>query len=217
MQLYQEKDKEYFRQIRKELIALIEGKDNRILEIGCAEGQTGAELKRQGKAKEIIGIELVEEAARVARQYLDQVIVGDIEKLELPFPQEHFDYILMGDVLEHLIDPWSCLKKLRPYLKKEGRLVASIPNVNHIRVIFDLIVRDRWEYQGGGGLLDKTHLRFFTNKSIRAIFEDCGYHIVQIDRVSTPRKWVKVLNSASLGIFKRFLTYQFLMVARKSL
>lgn len=118
--------------------------------------------------------------------------------------------------MEHLIDPWQCLKRLKEYLKPGGSVIASIPNVNPWRVLKDFILYDKWEYVTAG-TLDRTHLRFFTNKSIKAMFEECGYRIVHRARVSTLRIWVKALNIASLGMLKRFLTYQFLVVARKSL
>lgn len=214
MELYQEKDRQYFTWVRQELINLVQGRDNVILDIGCGEGETGYELKRQGKAKEVIGIELVEEAARHAQEKLDRVIVGDIEKLELPLAKEHFDYILMGDVLEHLIDPWQCLKSLKDYLKPGGSVIASIPNVNHVKVIANLIFKGQWEYQNGG-LLDRTHLRFFTRTSIISMLIECGYNLKWLGSISSPRIWVKIVSRLNLGMFNRFLTFQYLIVAQK--
>lgn len=96
MSLRQEKDRQYFSWVRQELINLVNGQDNVVLDLGCGEGETGYELKRQGKAQEVVGIELVEEAANRAKEKLDRVIGGDIEKLGLPFAKEYFDYILRG-------------------------------------------------------------------------------------------------------------------------
>jgi len=214
VQLYQEKDRQYFSGVRSELINLVSGTGNRILEIGCGEGGTSAELKLQGKAIEAVGVELVPEAAEYAKQKLDQVIVGDIEKLNLPFTPERFDYIILGDVLEHLIDPWGCLKKLRNYLKLDGKVVASIPNVNHWRVLKDLILKDKWEYVPAG-TLDRTHLRFFTKKTIKAMFTQGGYKITYLGKNFSPRPWVRLLDRLTLGKLERFLVFQYLVCVEK--
>jgi len=211
--LYQEKDRQYFSWVRQELINLVQGRDNVVLDIGCGEGETGYELKKQGKAMEVIGIELVEEAARHAKNKLDRVIVGDIEKLELPFAKEYFDCILMGDVLEHLIDPWSCLKRLKEYLKPSGSVIASIPNVNHWRVLKNLILHDKWEYVTAG-TLDRTHLRFFTKKTIIRMFTECGYGITYLGKNSSAKPGVRLFDRLTIESFERFLAGQYIVRAR---
>jgi len=210
--LYQEKDRQYFSWVRQELINLVQGRDNIVLDIGCGEGEAGYELKKQGKAREVIGIELVEEAGNRAKEKLDRVIVGDIEKLEIPFPKEYFDYILMGDVLEHLIDPWSCLKRLKEYLKPGGSVIASIPNVNHWRVLKDLILCDKWEYVAAG-TLDRTHLRFYTKKTIIKMFTECGYRITYLGKNFSARPEVRFFDKLTLGKLERFLVFQYLVKA----
>jgi len=212
--LYQEKDRQYFSWARTELINLVEGKDNLVLEIGCGEGETGLELKRQGKAREVAGIELVPEAAKEAAKKLDKVISGDIEKIDIPFPEEYFDYIIAGDVLEHLYDPWECLKKLRKYLKPGGRVVASIPNIAHWRVLKDLIFRDKWEYVQAG-TLDRTHLRFFTKKGIKELFEKGGFEIFYLSNVPSVRAAARLVDMLTLRKLERFLAFQYLVVATK--
>ena len=193
---------------------MVQGRDNIVLDIGCGEGETGYELKRQGKAKEVICIELAEEAARNAKNKLDRVLVGDIEKLELPFAKEYFDYILMGDVLEHLIDPWSCLKRLKEYLKPGGSVIASIPNVNHWRVLNDLILHDRWEYIHAG-TLDRTHLRFFTKKTIVRMFSEYGYKIIYLGKNYSARLDVRLFDRLTLRRLERFLAVQYVVIGRK--
>jgi len=193
---------------------LVQGRDNIVLDIGCGEGETGYELKKQGKAREVIGIELVEKAGNRAKEKLDRVIVGDIEKLELPLAKEHFDYILMGDVLEHLIDPWSCLKRLKEYLKPGGSVIASIPNVNHWRVLKDLILYDKWEYVAAG-TLDRTHLRFFTKKTIVRMFTECGYKIIYLGKNHSARLDVRLFDTLTLRRLERFLAVQYVVVGRK--
>ena len=191
---------------------MVQGRDNIVLDIGCGEGETGYELKKQGKAREVIGIELVEEAGNRAKEKLDRVIVGDIEKLELPFAKERFDYILMGDVLEHLIDPWQCLKRLKEYLKPGGSVIASIPNVNHWRVLKDLILHDKWEYVTAG-TLDRTHLRFFTRKTIARMFSECGYKIIYLGKNYSARPEVRLFDTLTLRRLERFLAVQYVVQA----
>lgn len=108
---YTDKRKEYFGYIRWGIIELIKQGDNIILDIGCGDGSTGRVLKKEGKAKEIIGIELNPVAVQKAKVELDKVILGNIEILQVPFEEGYFDYIILGDVLEHLYDPGNVLKK----------------------------------------------------------------------------------------------------------
>ncbi len=121
----------------------------------------------------------------------------------------------MGDVIEHLVDPWSMLKKITRFLSSDGYLIASIPNINHWRVIADLILFDKWEYQKAG-ILDKGHLRFFTQKTIMAMFNQSGYTVKSIRAVRSERTGPKLLNLLSFGLFKKFLTWHYLIKARKT-
>jgi 2-polyprenyl-3-methyl-5-hydroxy-6-metoxy-1,4-benzoquinol methylase len=156
----------------------------------------------------------VPRVAELAKAKLNGVIVGDIEALEgLPFSPEAFDYIIAGDVLEHLKDPWKVLEGLRMFLKGEGFIIASIPNVRNWRVIKDLVFKGEWRYVEAG-ILDDTHLRFFTKKTIMDMFTNCGYHMVSI--LPRLRKRSRGLNRLSLGLFEEFLAGQYMCKARKS-
>lgn len=210
--VYEEKPEAYFEIIREDLIALVPEGPHRILDVGAASGNTGLALKRLGKASEVVGVELCEEFGKEAGEKIDKVIIGDIEKFELPFPKGYFDYIICGDVLEHLIDPWTTLKKLRSYLSDNGYIIASIPNIRCWIVIKDLVFYGKWEYQWGG-VLDKTHLRFFTRRSIYQLFDSAGF---KVDRMifKFGRK-SRILNALTLQLFKEFFPAQFLVVASK--
>ncbi len=124
----------YYFNVRDDLIRLIPSQAKSILEVGCAGGMTGKVLKEKG-FEEIVGIEVNEAVAQTGRSYYDKLIIGDAEKIILPFEKEHFDCILYGDVLEHLVDPWQVLKKHHAFLKREGTIICSIPNLRHYRVI----------------------------------------------------------------------------------
>jgi 2-polyprenyl-3-methyl-5-hydroxy-6-metoxy-1,4-benzoquinol methylase len=213
--IYEEKNSDYYSYVRHDLIQMIEGNNNKILDVGCGDGQTGWALKRSGKAKEVVGIELVEGPAKRAENRLDKVIHGDVEKITLSFQSEYFDYIIWGDVVEHLIDPWRVIKQLSQFLSREGFMIASIPNIGHWRILKDLILFDRWEYQKAG-ILDKGHLRFFTEKTILAMFNQNGFTVKSIRPVRSEKTRPKLLNLLTFGIFKKFLTWRYLIKAQKT-
>jgi len=112
------------------IVHLVEPK-KKVLDVGCATGQIARRLVE--KECEVIGIEIDEKAARLARRYCKDVVVCDVEALEdLPYPEEYFDYIIFGDVLEHLKNPEKVLINLKKYLKRDGFIICSIPNIAHI-------------------------------------------------------------------------------------
>ena len=211
--IYKEKNNNYYSLIRHDLIQMIEGNGNKILDVGCGEGQTGWFLKKSGKAREVVGIELNEDAAKRAEGRLDKVIHGDVEKLALPFQTGYFDYIIFGDVLEHLSDPWNTLKRLKRHLSSSGFAVASIPNIAYWEILKDLIFFDKWAYIDAG-ILDRTHLRFFTEKSLIDLFEGSGFEIKELIHHIPPRFINKIGNLVTLGSLKRFFTAGYFIKAR---
>lgn len=210
----------YYHFTRPELVALVPEGAKRVLDVGCAAGMMGAALKERGSV-EVIGVEINPAVAHEAANRLDKVIVGDVEEVTLPYPEGYFDAIVLGDVLEHLRDPWALLKRLRPYLVENGRLVASIPNVANISVLRDL-VRGKWQYRDAG-ILDRTHLRFFTLDSIREMFTNAGYRISSLSRIKSclteeEERLVAALRSsglASAGFAEEAPVVQYLIVAEK--
>ncbi len=212
---YCAKHASYFDWTRYEIIELVQGSSNRILDIGCGTGNTGLALKECGKAAEVYGVELVADMATQAAAKLDRVIVGNIEQLELPFETGHFDYLIAADVLEHLLDPWQTLKDLTVYLRPGGHLIVSIPNVQNWRIVFDLMVKGNWRY-ADGGLLDRTHLRFFTRKTLDRLIRQAGYSDIKIFSSFELRKQGAVsrfISKLSLGLCRNVLTYQYIAVA----
>lgn len=120
--MYQDKVKEYFSNPRHDLIGLIPKNENsKILEIGAGSCDTIIEIKRLKLAKEIVGVELMELTDSQQKSHeIDKLIIGNIENIDLDLPQDYFDVIICGDVLEHLIDPWNTLKKLHKYLDRKS-------------------------------------------------------------------------------------------------
>jgi len=210
--------KNYYSDIRWDIIGLVEGKNNKILEIGCAQGETSAELLKQKKAYEVVGIEIMPQVAKIAQTKIHKVICGDIETIELNLNKGYFDYIIVADVIEHTKDPLSVLKKIKPFLKNNGFILASIPNIRFWKVILNLILKGQWNYTESG-VLDKTHLRFFAKKNMIQLFQSAGFEI----KLITPKFKLQkknrynTLNKITLRFLENFLTFQYTIKAQKNL
>src|SRR4051812_10207208 len=142
----------------------------RVLEFGCSSGYMSAVFQRRLGCS-VTGIEVCADAADEARAYCERVIVGDAEHLDFEelFGGERFDVIVFADVLEHLKAPGQMLRRVAPFLADDGAIVASVPNVAHGSVRLALL-NGEFAYRASG-LLDETHIRFFTRDSIRDLFE----------------------------------------------
>jgi len=187
------------------------GMNKRVLEIGCATGQLSRRLAENGC--EVIGIEINKETAEIAKKYCRDVLICDIETAE-DLPYRDFDFILLLDVLEHLRSPLALLQKIKKYLKKGGSIVISLPNVANWRVRWDLLF-GRFEY-GEYGILDKTHLRFFNEKSARALMHDADLEIVMFD-IAPTLPIFRVRSSFAYPIAKvrpNLFARQFLIIGR---
>jgi len=183
------KDPSYFEFARPEILARIPPSARRILEIGCGAGRLGAALKARQSA-EVVGVEFDEGAAAAARQRLDRVVVGDIERLEPDFEAGSFDCVVCADVLEHLERPDRVLRRIRQWLAPHGKLIASIPNARHHSVVGGLL-EGNWTYERAG-LLDNTHFRFFTRLDIERLLYRCGFAVSDLGIVPGPGhdEWV---------------------------
>lgn len=150
-----------------------------VLEIGCGKGGFGRTLRRLlGEGARIVGVEAVESQAAAAREQhgFDEVVTGYFPDA-LAGRSERFDLICFNDVLEHIVEPWDVLESVHDLLVPGGRVLAAIPNIQYGPAVLDLL-RGRWEYTDSG-ILDRTHVRFFTKSSIVAMFERCGYRVDQ--------------------------------------
>ncbi len=160
------------------------GENKRVLDFGCATGYFAQLLTKKGCT--VTGIEINSDAAKVAEQYCEQVIVADLDLVSLTeiLPERSFDVAVFGDVLEHLRDPWRLLKETQQLLNLEAYVVASIPNIAHGAIRLALL-QGKFEYTELG-ILDNTHLRFFTRKTVEELFEHSGYFLDTIDRTKVP-------------------------------
>ena len=158
------------------LLALI-GSGQRVLDVGCSSGYLARPLTERGCA--VVGIELDEKAAEAAREVCSKVLVGDVETMELPFPEGSFDVVLCGDLIEHLRAPERFLARVRPLLRDDGRLVLTTPNVANWAMRLGLLA-GRWRYTERG-ILDRTHLHLFTRGTLVETLESAGYRMVELD------------------------------------
>jgi O-antigen biosynthesis protein len=166
-------------------IAQLAGNARRVLDIGCADGYIGEYLRETYRTEYLAGIELDAGSARQARECYDMVVEGDAEDGDVwgKLPRE-FDAVIAADVLEHLRRPEKVLEKIGHQLAAQGSLIVSLPNVAYWEVRRDLFFRGRWEYTDWG-ILDRTHLRFYTRQSAERMLRDAGYRIMTVEPVYT--------------------------------
>jgi 2-polyprenyl-3-methyl-5-hydroxy-6-metoxy-1,4-benzoquinol methylase len=157
------------------------GSNKRVLEIGCASGYVTRALVAQGNT--VVGVEIDPEAAKTAAEHAERVVVGDLDDMDLDVELggDRFDVVVLGDVLEHLRDPLPVLRSARRLLVPKGFIVVSLPNIAHVDVRL-MLLSGRWDYRDLG-LMDRTHLRFFTRASARELLADAGLSVVDVDRV----------------------------------
>jgi len=143
-----------------------------VIEFGCGAGRLGMEFKKQHPGCRYYGVELNAQAAAIAGTRLDMALCGSAEDADLSFVTGQAECLVYADVLEHLVDPWNTLKRHADLLKPGGSVVACIPNIQHWSIIASLM-GGSWAYQDNG-LMDRTHLRFFTLASIHEMFAGAG-------------------------------------------
>ncbi|NJR40489.1 MAG: class I SAM-dependent methyltransferase [Leptolyngbyaceae cyanobacterium CSU_1_4] len=178
---YETKDFEiYTHNDRAEMLAYIPQNAAIVLDVGCALGSFGQRLKAE-RATEVWGVEINEYAASIASKVLDRVFCEAFDET-LSLPQNKFDCIIFNDVLEHFVDPYSALLYAKKLLKKDGKIVVSIPNVRYFDNIWNLLIKKDWQYTEQG-ILDRTHLRFFTRKSMVRTLETLGYSVNQVQGI----------------------------------
>ncbi|MBD5524390.1 MAG: methyltransferase domain-containing protein [Lachnospiraceae bacterium] len=155
------------------------GAEFQVLEVGCDLGATLLEIQNRYPKCKTYGLDINEAAVEIAK-HITEAVCGNIDELNLPF-QEKFDYIIFGDVLEHLRHPEEVVRMCRSYLNEGGCIIASIPNVMHVSVLEQLI-DGRFQYQDIG-LLDRTHIHFFTYYEIMRMFQETDYSVREVREV----------------------------------
>lgn len=181
-QLSEKSDKAYYQCPRREIIPFVPLHTRRLLDVGCGQGALARVLREERGLEEVSGIEIIESAWREARKVLDTCLLGSIEAMELPFPDNHFDCIICADVLEHLVEPSAALRKLARVLKDDGSIVISIPNIRYYEVV-GMLAGGAWAYQDAG-IMDSTHLRFFCKPDLYDLVEAAGLRVAALQPLS---------------------------------
>jgi trans-aconitate methyltransferase len=172
----------YYTHQRPEVVRLVPPDVRQVVDVGCGAGTLGAAIKRALPQAQVRGVEVVPSQASQAKGVLDDAVAADASA---PLPSEWPtpDCLVFADVLEHLLDPWGTLATWRTRCAPKSWAVMSIPNVSHTSVVSGL-QRGRFDY-ADEGLLDRTHLRFFTRLSACAMVEDAGFEIIRMERTFT--------------------------------
>jgi SAM-dependent methyltransferase len=186
--------------------ALSEIRPTRVLELGCGNGATGARALEQGLCCEYVGIEICSAVAQEARKVLTAVHIGDVDELTLPYEVHTFDAFIASEVLEHLRAPERTLQRILSLVRPGGVILASSPNIAWYRNVLNLL-RGRFEYTESG-MMDRTHLRWFTPNSFASMFQQLGVEIDNIGPINPATGVTRFLDLATLNRFPHLFWYQ---------
>jgi SAM-dependent methyltransferase len=205
-------DAAYYAQERPEVVPFLPPAAERVLEVGCSEGRFRANLPRTCEYR---GVELSAEAARVAAKVLDTVLVGRYDDVASQLPAHYFDLVICNDVIEHLPDHDAFLEGIKEKMAPGAHLVGSVPNVRYLPHLVKLLVGKEWRYEEWG-VLDRTHLRFFTCRSWERTLREHGFVVETIAGINGvasgatwPRRLAKRAAIAMLGADTRFRQFAF--------
>ena len=189
----------YFSNSRPEMLSFILKAPTNVLDIGCGNGAFGRSLKQMFDCT-VTGIEPIESVGLFAKSQLDHVYIGTFEKVLHSLAPYSFDLIILNDSLEHMTQPEFVLQKIKYLLGDQGALVLSVPNVRYVENVFNLIIKKDWQYTEYG-VLDKTHLRFFTQKSLIRLLRSNGFHICKIHGINATKSRIfRIINFITFGI-----------------
>jgi 2-polyprenyl-3-methyl-5-hydroxy-6-metoxy-1,4-benzoquinol methylase len=183
---------------RGEVVPFVPPDVRNLLDIGCASGGFGENLRiERPQITRLVGVEPLEAEAALARDAAyDEVHVGYFPEA-MPDDGESFDCVVLNDVLEHMPDPWRSITDAKNFLRPGGYVVASIPSIQYLPISLR-IVRGQWTYTDEG-TLDRTHLRFFTKSTMREMFEDAGFEVIRLEGINSfatahPRRAVRLIS-----------------------
>ncbi|MBW7991967.1 MAG: class I SAM-dependent methyltransferase [Planctomycetes bacterium] len=183
----------YFQSNREDMLKYVPTDTKTSLEFGCGYGEFSALVKDKFDA-ETWAVEINEEAAHEAEKKIDKVLNFDAAESLDNIPENYFDCIILFDILEHLLDPSALLRALKKKLSSKGVIIASIPNIRYYRTFVDLVIHGNLDYKEHG-ILDRTHLRFFTYKSIVKMLNLLDFEILVLEGIHpTSSRTFKILN-----------------------
>ncbi|MGB3775215.1 MAG: class I SAM-dependent methyltransferase [Leeuwenhoekiella sp.] len=167
--------------LRTDLLKFIKGEDLKVLDVGCASGVNGKYLLDQNMANVVYGIEYDEIMAQEAAKWNTKTFIGDLNlrifREEILRSTNNFDFIIFGDILEHLYSPVEVLTELKNCMADEGKIIISLPNIAHIELFIQVFIKGRWP-RNNRGIFDRTHLRWFTKKDAEAMIKDAGLKVI---------------------------------------
>jgi 2-polyprenyl-3-methyl-5-hydroxy-6-metoxy-1,4-benzoquinol methylase len=204
---YQQKAASYFDRARLDFVHRLPlDASASVLEIGCGTGATGALAMTRGRAGRYVGVELFESAAAEARKVLSEVHVGDAERMEFAWRPAEFDALILSEVLEHLLEPWTLLQRLAPFVRPGGLVLASSPNISHWRVLRELAM-GRFPL-AEQGVFDRTHMRWFTPATFAAMFSEAGFAVDRVQPVTPFSERTELLSRLTGGRFDHLFMVQ---------
>jgi 2-polyprenyl-3-methyl-5-hydroxy-6-metoxy-1,4-benzoquinol methylase len=188
----------------------------RVIDLGCGEGHFGQTVKSRFPSCETWGVEALASAAIQAVRHNDHVVLGSLEQLG-HLPAHQFDVVTMNDVLEHLAYPEPALHAAKRLLRPQGLLILSIPNVRYYLNVRDLVFRNNWRY-ADSGVLDRTHMRFFTTRSASELLSENGFTVLKMQGLNEPKLKLhyRLLFAAAPRFFQWMRYPQFAVVAAHS-
>ena len=219
---YTIKEAGYFSRVRMDVISLLPVDPNqKILEIGAGAGDSLVYIKQNNIAAEVMGVELMNiPGSNQQHPLIDKFQIANIEQDDIAAAKEYFDVIICADVLEHLADPWSAVDKIAGHLKPNGKLVVSVPNIREVKTIFTILFKGDFKYEPSGGILDKTHLRFFCKKNIGQLLTtdllqplSCTPNFLL--KVLPEGRKRRIINLLTFRLFEDLLTVQYIFIAQK--
>lgn len=218
-------DVEYYLYPSLELLRLIEAETEqpiRVLDVGCGCGALLGRVKGLYPYAEVYGIERIPAVAEMASR-MGKVFCGDMEKDQFPWEEGYFDYIIMRDVLGHLMNPEDVLKRLGMHLKSSGHILVSMPNVKHYSILLPLLQRDEFPY-ADSGILDRTYVKLYTGVETQKLILRSGYEIEMIKGIAYdgPDEKEEALIDVLKGFMETpckesFLAYQYILKAKKAI
>lgn len=212
---YINKPSDYYENSRPEMLAYLPKNTKKALDIGCSSGAFGSAIKEKSGA-EVWGIEPFESFGKFAIDRLDKVFIASVESTIEKLPENYFDVIYCNDVLEHLLDPYTVLEQLKSKLTANGKIISSIPNIRYFRAFFKILFNGDWDYEDQG-IMDRTHVRFFTKKSISKMYKNAGYRIELHEGINASKS-IKpsLMNIVLLGSANDMKYLQFATIASKN-
>ena len=203
----------YYHNPRAEMLKYVPQNIRTLLDVGCGSGEF-AGLVAQHRNAEIWGVEINSEAAAKAGPCFHRILIGDVAELKNELPTAYFDCIVFNDVLEHLANPYQMLANVKSLLRPGGCIVGSLPNMRYFPVLKALVREKDFRY-ADYGVMDRTHLRFFTRKSIARMFEEQGFAVQTLEGINSLQSWkFEVLNALLLNSLSDARCQQFAWVAK---